>query len=180
MALEALDPIRMDLSCYVKLSGSTLQVYGTASGVQNALLRIRKTFFHLCARQISPVRAYLLQWRNTDEIPTHVWLDEHSVANETSTKKSPRGEGILEDEKHIEAAQMASEYNVRWVRETIGNTLRNLHYLRAHLQLRMRLGIFFLQSYKPPGQGEAEDMYELNEYEDMTRESQFSGSTSEE
>lgn len=176
MASEALDPIRMDQKCYITWDrvSSCFQVYGKESNVQSALLRIRKTFFHLCATQISPVRAYV--WCSSADTPTHVFLTDHTLANDTEPKQSPRGEGEFEDEKQLKDAQLREKHSVLRIRDNISNALRNLHYLHRRLELRVRLGTFYLTSYKDPVGG----MYELQEYEDMLEASQFAAQTSEE
>lgn len=176
MSFEALDPIRMDASCYITFDRdrSAFQVYGKVSDVQSALSRLRKTFFHLCARQISPVRAYFCH--SSAEVPTFVYLEDYYLANNEKPKKSPRGEGILEDQEELQMAEVQTQLNVARIRETISNALHNLHYLRAHLQLRLRLGMFYLQSYQEPSGG----MYELAEYQTMTEAPQFRATTSEE
>lgn len=176
MSLEALDPIRMDTSCYITFDREreSFQVYGKVSDVQSALSRLRKTFFHLCARQISPVRAYFCH--SSADFPTCVYLEDHHLANNGKPKRSPRGDGTLEDRKQLELAEVQCQLDISRIRETMLNGLRNLHYLRAHLQMRLRLGTFYLESYREPSGG----MYELDEYVTMTRESQFRGTTSEE
>ena len=176
MSLEALDPIRMDGSCYITFNRdrSTFQVYGKVSDVQSALSRLRKTAFHLCARQISPVRKYFCH--SPGDVYTHVYLEDYHLANSETPKKSPRGQGEVTDEKKLGLARDFAQLNVSIIRENIANALCHLHYLRAHLQLRLRLGIFYLESYQEPDSG----MYEMQEYEAMTRATQFKGTTSEE
>lgn len=176
LSLEALDPIRMDSSCYITFNRdrSAFQVFGKVSDVQSALSRLRKTFFHLCARQISPVRTYL--YHSSAEAFTHVYLEDYHLANSETPKKSPRGEGYLKDEKKLESAQLHAQLNISRIRQTISNALHHLHYLRAHLQLRLRLGMFYFESYQEPHGG----MYAMSEYETMTSASQFRGATSTE
>ncbi|KAF2172447.1 hypothetical protein M409DRAFT_63129 [Zasmidium cellare ATCC 36951] len=176
ISLEALDPIRMDASCYVTFDRDrrAFQVYGKVSDVQSALSRLRKTFFQFCARQISPVRTYL--HHSSAETFTHVYLEDFHLANSETPKKSPRGEGCLKDEKKLDSAQVQAKLNISRLRLTMSNALHHLHYLRAHLQLRLRLGMFYLESYQEPHGG----MYAMSEYENMTSASQFRGTTSEE
>ena len=76
---EALDPIRMDCSCYVLFvkDRSIFQVMGKGGDVQKGLLRLRGTCFQIAARQITPLRSYLLHWPNVSHLPGHVRLESY-------------------------------------------------------------------------------------------------------
>ena len=58
---EALDPIRMDCSCYVVWKNDAFQVMGmTMDRVKAALLRLRQTVFQIAAKQLPLVRTYVM------------------------------------------------------------------------------------------------------------------------
>lgn len=175
---EALDPIRMDCECYIKFSDerSVFLVCGKASSVRSAITRIRLTCYQMAARHISPVRAYLIQWRDLSTIPTHVYVEEQEDpkvegAAQSILSHSPRGEGRMKDQDEISCALESSDINAERIRSIIASAMGKLHYYRGHLQLRVRLGIFVLETYKNPEDG----FFTLDEYEAMTRETQFAG-----
>ena len=181
---EALDPIRMDLKCYLVFvkDKSMFQVMGQAKKVQQGLLRLRKTCFQIAARQISPVRLYLLHWSEATDLPSHVSLQPYRYPSLISEEpvvdikqgNAPRGEGTADDMySRLETQTMESE-------ETAGKsllqTLKKLHYYRGNIQMRIRLGTFLATQYKKPKDGN----YELDEYESMIKESQFFGQVTQE
>lgn len=58
---EALDPIRMDCSCYVVWKNNAFQVMGKSlDRVKAALLRLRQTIFQITAKQLPLVRMYVV------------------------------------------------------------------------------------------------------------------------
>lgn len=187
---EALDPIRMDLECYIIFckERSMFQVCGKAADVQTALCRIRRTVFQMAARSINPVRAYLLRWQESIGVPTHVYLEKHCVPKAIAPEPakipkatySPRAEGSQDDHNVIERQVTTSALSVERIRVTLGNAFRKAHYQRGSLQLRVRLGIFVLTNYITPEDGEEEGLYELAEYEEMTASSPFRGCVTDE
>ena len=180
---EALDPIRMDCKCYVVFvkDRSIFQVMGKAEAVKEGLLRIRKTGFQIAARQIPPVRTYLLHWPLASTIPSHVALQPYrhmaSISEDQTAKaeqsKSPIGEGMHEDESRLEKQTELSEQTVL---SSMLLTLRKLHYYRGNIQMRIRLGKFLAKVYIPPEDG----VYTLENYEKMTKMSQFTGEVTQE
>lgn len=187
LSFEALDPIRMDLSCYIVYLPelSIFRASGEMNNVQKAIVRIRQTCFQLAARSVNPVRAYLTRHSKDGDIPTHVYLEDYHGPNivspqgqvgEEGIQHSPRGEGFLEDEQQIEVARKTSVMNIERVRVTFANALRKFHYFRGQLQLRVRIATLVLIQYILP----EDELYELEAYDNMTKESAFVGRVTEE
>ncbi|KAI5369469.1 hypothetical protein Slin15195_G003450 [Septoria linicola] len=186
---EALDSIRMDLKCFINYlaDGNCFQVMGESKEVQQALLRIRKTCFQLTSRTINPVRVYLPHWR-ASVVPSHVYLEEYhgpriimgaTKEEEEEQQKpmhSPRGEGTIEGAQELADAHQSSLLGIERVRLTLANAFKKLHYYQGHITLVIRLGTFVLQRYRTP----EDELYELKEYEEMVKESQFYGKVTEE
>ncbi|EME89218.1 uncharacterized protein MYCFIDRAFT_193188 [Pseudocercospora fijiensis CIRAD86] len=192
--IEAFDAIRMDTSCYIVYVPelSVFQVMGKERKVKQALLRLRKSCFQLTARSVNPARTYLVRWLDGAEIPTHVYLEPYpppavltsSDAVDDTPSMSPRGEGFEESMHKIGLNRHLSKMNTERVRVTLGNALRKIHFYQGHITLRVRLGTFLLSSFRMPEDAVNENpqdvLYELKEYEDMTKESQFFGRVTEE
>ncbi|KAF7191296.1 hypothetical protein HII31_07319 [Pseudocercospora fuligena] len=191
---EAFDDIRMDTSCYIVFAPelSVFQVMGDEKKVKRALERLRKSCFQLTARSINPARTYLVRWLHGANIPTHVYLEPYplpavltsSDAVDETPSMSPRAEGLEESMHKIELNRHLSKMNTERVRVTLGNALRKIHFYQGHITIRVRLGTFLLSSYRMPEGAVDENpqdvLYELKEYEDMTKESQFYGRVTEE
>ncbi|KAI7155033.1 hypothetical protein KC349_g7263 [Hortaea werneckii] len=181
---EALDQIRMDCSCHITFHAGlgVFRVAGTASQVQAGLQRLLRTCFQITARQVLPVRKYLLRWPH-ETVPTYLYLEQYehpasSTSEGTSCTKSgrsPRGEYLEEDARSARAA-METEVNKRRVRNMIISMLGKLYYFRGSIQMRIRLGTLVLKQYKPP----RDELYDLDEYERMTDESQFQAEVTQE
>ncbi|KAI7496103.1 hypothetical protein KC367_g6903 [Hortaea werneckii] len=181
---EALDPIRMDCSCHITFHAGlgVFRVAGTASEVKAGLQRLRQTCFQIAARQVFPVRKYLLRWPQ-ETVPDYLYLEpyDHPVSltyestQLTNHGRSPRGEYLDEDARPARAA-METAVNTRRVRNMIISMLGKLHYFRGSIQMRIRLGTLLLKQYKPP----ADDIYDLEEYERMTNETQFQAEVTQE
>lgn len=179
--LEALDSIRMDRNCYVIWyhEQKVINVMGDAYEVQKALASIRKTFFQVAARQIQGVRAYLLNWTNASNLPTHICLQKVEVAtvqNPTSASMplpgyTPRAEGLSRDKALMDSAASSTTLNVKRVKDTISTTIRKVHYYRGFLRLRIRHGIFLADTYMRADN----DRYSVAEFEGMIAQSQFQG-----
>lgn len=99
---EALDPIRMDCSCYVVFSRERkiFRIMGKYADVQQALVRIRQTCFQIAARQLSAVRTYLLRWTGS-KVCKNVIINAYSqtvssAGNNPNDEicRSPRGIGL--------------------------------------------------------------------------------------
>ncbi|KAK3720392.1 hypothetical protein LTR37_003803 [Vermiconidia calcicola] len=183
MSYEALDPIRMDCSCYVvyRPERSLFQILGSGKDVQEGLLRIRKTCFQIAARQIQPARLYLLHWPDAISVPSHVCLEPYHYPTATmdglpgdgKTGNLPRGHGEQDDASRPEKQTGLNEERIRTV---LLRTLPKLHYYRGNIQMRVRLGRFLAKQFKMPKDGR----YTLDEYESMTRESAFTGHVTQE
>ncbi|KAI7002560.1 hypothetical protein KC355_g9735 [Hortaea werneckii] len=181
---EALDQIRMDCSCHITFHAGlgVFRVAGTASQVKAGLQRLLRTCFQITARQVLPVRKYLLRWPH-ETVPTYIYLEQYehpaSLTSEgtsrTKSGRSPRGEYLEEDVRSARAA-METEVNKRRVRNMIISMLGKLYYFRSSIQMRIRLGTLVLKQYKPP----RDELYDLDEYERMTDESQFQAETTQE
>lgn len=180
---EALDPIRMDCSCYVVFVSekAAFHVMGKADDVKTALARLRKTCFQIAARQIAPVRMYLLHWATADELPSHIVLKQYTrpiiMSGQQPTdqvvQSIPRGLGVGDDGSRL--VDQTSD-NEQRVRDLVLCTLQKLHYYRSSLQMRITFGNFLAISFKKS----RENKYTLNEYEDMIAESQFAGEVTQE
>ncbi|KAI7277584.1 hypothetical protein KC345_g6537 [Hortaea werneckii] len=171
---EALDPIRMNCSCHITFHAGlgVFRVAGTASEVKAGLRRLLLTCFQITAKQVLPVRKYLLHWPH-DIVPAYLYLEQYehpaSLASEgmplTKYGRSPRGEYLDEDARPARAA-METAVNTRRVRNMIISMLGKLHYFRGSIQMRIRLGTLLLKQYKPP----TDDLYDLDELGDRTTE----------
>ncbi|RMX84854.1 hypothetical protein D0869_04257 [Hortaea werneckii] len=181
---EALDQIRMDCSCHITFHAGlgVFRVAGTALQVKAGLQRLLRTCFQIAARQVLPVRQYLLRWPH-ETVPTYLYLEqyEHPASSTsegmscTKSGRSPRGEYLEEDARSARAA-METEVNKRRVRNMIISMLGKLYYFRGSIQMRIRLGTLVLKQYKPP----RDELYDLDEYERMTDESQFQAEVTQE
>ena len=181
---EALDPIRMDCSCYVvfRQERGTFEVMGKAEKVREGLLRLRRTCFQIAARQITPLRLYLLHWPDASTLPSHLTLDPYEYLDISSGDNSaktrtgwlPRGEGANLDDARLKRQTALSEDRLR---SSLLQTLAKLHYYRGAIILRIRWGKFVATQYKKPAK---ENLYELDEYEDMLTASQFMGFVTQE
>ncbi|KAI7615962.1 hypothetical protein KC343_g9922 [Hortaea werneckii] len=171
---EALDPIRMDCSCHITFHAGlgVFRVAGTASQVKAGLRRLLLTCFRITARQVLPVRKYLLRWPQ-ETVPAYLYLEQYdhpvSLTNNgmplQKHGRSPRGEYLEEDSRPARAA-METAVNTRRVRNMIISMLGKLHYFRGSVQMRMRLGTLLLKQYKPP----TDDLYDLDELGDRPTE----------
>ncbi|KAK3696548.1 hypothetical protein LTR37_017890 [Vermiconidia calcicola] len=160
MSYEALDPIRMDCSCYVvyRPERSLFQILGSGKDVQEGLLRIRKACFQIAARQIQPVRLYLLHWPDAVYLPSHVYLEPYHYPAATTDglpedEKSgilPRGDGEQDGASRLERQTGLNEERIRTV---LLRTLPKLHYYRGNIQMRVRLGRFLATQFKKSKDG---------------------------
>lgn len=180
---EAFDSIRMECSCYVVFDHNmtAFKVMGQDNNVKAALLRIRKAFFQITARQIAPVRRYFVHSGEQDELPSHVTLEPYemvkrlnpsSTATELQEGYSPRG--YVEADLDTAEQQQRHETSVREARiagKTIMLTIAKLHFYRGHLKLRIRLGTFLATEFIQP----EDNGYTFDGFRDMLQQSQFSG-----
>lgn len=178
---EALDPIRMECSCYIVFykERDLFRVMGKQENVEHGLQRIRKICFQLDAWQIGVLRLYLLRWpEDLDEMPSKVCLQPYdlpSIMIEAPVAKvahSPRGaDSHIMDENEVAIAQQSTEREGQTVKDEIMKTVRKLRFYRGNICMRLRLGTFLVRSYKPPKDGS----YELEEYKEMIAQPQFNG-----
>lgn len=172
---EALDPIRMDCSAYIvhHPDRSAFRIMGKAEDVQEGLIRMRKVYFQIVAKTIAPVRRYFLHRTKDAQLPERVVMREYErpllVSGKQARELSPgctvRGVDYGTGE---EAKYTSNEVRVRAL---LLATLPKLHYHRASLTLRIRLGTFLATLFKQPRDG----TYALEEYESMIEASQFKG-----
>lgn len=178
---EALDPIRMDCRAYIIFDSerNAFQVMGKVEPVKNALVRIRKACFQVVARQIAPVRLYLLHWPEGTRLPSYVALEPYQGLKTTSEcleyalMNSPLARGEDFGSRPVNGDSSAIEARVGNV---LLRTLSKLHYLRGQIRLRIRLGRFLATQFKKPTEG----VYTFNDYEQMIGESQFTGEVTQE
>lgn len=186
---EALDPIRMSTDCYIVWSPTTsaFQVFGTRISVQGALVKLRLTCFQIASRNIEPVRIYKSHWR-TAQPCLYVHLDEEyqnpqilvpagDATESRQSSKTPRGEGNMTEPSDLEAAKTRETHSIATVNMKLVDQLSKIHYLRGHIQFRIRLGTFVLTSQYRLDVGA---MWELSEYEEMTSMPEFRGRVTEE
>lgn len=158
---------------------SVFEVSGKAKEVKEGVLRLRKTYFQIVARSIPTVRIYSLHWPNATGFPSHVHLQpyEHTKAasndNPGTVGNIPLGDGQLDAGTPFEIQTVAGEGKARALLMLI---LKKLHYYRGSVKMRIRLGTFLVIQFRQPKDGH----YELEEYEDMIKESQFIGQVTEE
>lgn len=176
--LEALDSVRMRYDCVItSLRGSsTIQVLGSINGVRKALISLRQTCFQIGSRNIPTVRKYTSHWR-TQGPCLYVHLDTEYSNPELGSSKSPRADGDMIDESDVEASKIRETCGIGAVKATLADALRKIHYLRGHIQFRIRLGTFVLVWHKYL---DKDDVWDLSEYEDMTAMPQFRGRVTEE
>lgn len=188
---EALDPLRMDGRCHIIFvkEKNVFQVMGSIENVKQGLLRLRRTCFQIAARQIAPVRRYLLHWPHAlalpARLPSHVSLEPYQRPpvddiDERFPRASqrPRAQGSSESEDASRLARQTA-INEERVHTSLLDTLKQLHYYRGNIQMRIRLGAFLALKYlkyKNPSIG----VYELDEYERMIHMSQFEAAVTQE
>lgn len=156
-AYEALDPIRVDTRCYIvfraervcfEIMSRSKDLERGCQNVQDALLRLRATCFQIAARQIVPIKAFLLQWKEADlgHVPSHVKLEVyHHPQPITSTSpgrigKSLRSQGSNTDSGALQLAEHLPFINAKKLRESIMTLLGKLRYFRGSVLMRIRLG----------------------------------------
>lgn len=175
---EALDPIRMDCSCYVVFRPelSAFQIMGKAEDVKTGVSRLRKTCFQLAAREVPRIRLCLPHWAHTDQTPTHVVLASYShakalVGQQTPQKivsNMPMGEGTAVQDSSLSKYAAASESHAY---SHLVNLIPKMRYYRGSIQMRIRLGKFLAKQFLKA----EKNTYTLKQYETMTKQSQFVG-----
>ncbi|KAK5675373.1 hypothetical protein LTS10_011815 [Elasticomyces elasticus] len=186
---EAFDPIRMDTSCYVVFvkAWNVFRVMGKPSAVKEGVQSIRQTCFQIAARQLNPVRQYLLQWSDPTMVPLSIYTADYKPpailssattngGGEVTVRKSPCGDEFGHHPRSPEQAAEQTRRSDERLRLTVLRTLSKLNYYRGYVQMRVRLGTFLAVQYM-----EAKyDCYDLDEYETMLQASQFSGEVTQE
>ncbi|KAM0723284.1 hypothetical protein Q7P37_001485 [Cladosporium fusiforme] len=189
---EALDPIRMECSCYVvfEKTNQVFQVMGEADAVKTALLRIRKACFQIAARQIAPIRRYFLRFDNSRgndsvKIPSGVTLQPFDRIKRIGGIASNAQEGPAkcprEDDEHATGVVRnhvltLSTRHVELAGKSILLMIAKLHYYRGHLKFRIRLGTFLATHYKATQQNTPDDSdYSIDDFQNMLEQSQFAG-----
>ncbi|KAH9827118.1 hypothetical protein Tdes44962_MAKER03088 [Teratosphaeria destructans] len=181
---EALDPIRMECSCYVVYRGEhrTFRIMGLTKDVLKGMAMMRKCFYQIAARQVTGPRKYLLHWPKASKMPARVSMTAYEYPSASSPKaleaqagKSPRGMDY-EDDEDFDLQSIQNDINYAKAITSILNTLPKLHYYRGNLQMRLRLGMFLVDQFRSTEDG----TYSLPEYEAMIRESQFIGHVTQE
>lgn len=117
---------------------------------------------------------YLLHWPH-DLRSTSVSLGEYEQPRQLSGPPAPEtkqhpfvyGEGIRDDDN----AAKQSRSSERRIHAGILRTLSRLPYYRGSIKLRFHFGRFLATQYMLPEDG----LYDLDEYESMTKESQYQG-----
>lgn len=193
-SLEALDPIRMTYSCYVSLdeSGDIIQVFSQAShtNVDKALLAIRVAHAQTRARCLEPLRRYHILSRVTS--PTDSQADSYTVKLQAYRQRCRKRDGeavpdvtrrapriIRKDIPNLCGGLNNGEVGLSVIEQfqsDIMSVLQILQYYRGNVTLRLRLGVFLATRCKECGP----EGWSLNEFQNMTKESQFRGIVTEE
>lgn len=184
---EALDPIRVDCSCYITFNRDRdmFKVMGKKDKVQEALNRIRKSRFQIEVRQLRPLRSYLLHWPDATNIPSHINLQAYFLPKVLGGRGdgvkggySPRGDGVVDGLQVELQAELQSKSNEEHVQKQWLKLLRALRYFRGNIEPRIRFATFLAQDFK-----RAEDkagLYGLDEFKNMIVQSQFRGRVAQE
>lgn len=183
---EALDPVRVDCACYVVFykDRNVFRVMGKAADVQAGLQRLRRTCFQIAARQVSPVRKYLIRWTIGASMPIYMYLKDYdwpaALSPESATLEKPGHSPICggtdPDDDRSRFFGVQTGLSTERLRTLMFTTLRKLHYYRGSIQMRIRIGTFLVSQYRAPKDG----YYELEEYEKMIQQSQFEGLVTQE
>jgi hypothetical protein len=180
---EALDVIRMGCSCYIIMSAdkSVFNILGHTADVKNALVRLRKAYFQIAARQIASVRKYILDFGNAeDEIRSHVALEPYerikridplAATAQDHPGKSPKIQGEVVSRSAEQQMSETSTRDVKIAGKTIMRMISKLHYYRGHLRLRIRLGTFLATHYRIS----PHENYPIDDFNEMIKQSQFAG-----
>jgi len=185
-SFEALDPVRMECSCYVVFEAdrSVFRVMGKEADVKVGLMRIRRTCFQIAARQIMPVRLCLLRWDEGFGLPESVGLVPYLLP----AVQSPQGDavpphrlmplavGSEEDDENVQNATEQTAESSERLRSTMVKTLRKLHYYKGCIKMRIRFGTFLVTHWKPP----KNERYTMDEYSSLIAESAFTGRVTQE
>lgn len=183
---QALDPIRMDACCYIVFDKeeSIFQVMGSARNVRTALMRIKKTVFQIVARQLVPVRAYLLHHGNSTSRPAKIVLQSRSIPallapsqKSVESSYSICGQGVLTQES--QTPDIDAIFDISRIRIALEKALAKLHFTRGHIQLKVGFGMFILESYEKQTESDDDAAYDLAAYASMTLKSQFKARVSD-
>lgn len=185
---EALDIIRMECSCYIIFSPdkSGFNVMGHTADVKTAMVRLRKAYFQVAARQIAPVRKYILDFGNAEEeIRSHVALEPYerikridplAATAQDHPGKSPKSQGEVVSRSTEQQMSETSTRDVKIAGKIIMRMISNLHYYRGHLRLRIRLGTFLATHFRIS----SHESYPMDDFNDMIKQSQFAGEVTSE
>lgn len=186
-SLEALDPLRMDLRCFVMWDAprSLVKILSEyEDSITEVIRRLRGIIAEVKARSTRPSKVYLIDPPDSDDEEREVELvkspivlsDALGAVQPGTTKEivSPSlTGGCPTAEEHIawEILQPdAPARNETKLRETIGSALPGLHHYRGHARARVRFGELSLINYmRSKGK-----KYDLNEFSKMMRHPQAS------
>ena len=187
---EALDPIRIDTSCYIVFNRlrSKFEIMGKTKDVQEAIVRLRITYFQVVARRMTSVKTYLLQSSKLMDPKTHISLVPYdgpitpkTCARFTMQKNlTVRAEPpSFDTDLEVQSPIVGSKQTVlaQRIRNMSVHTLRKLRHYSGNVHVRAKLGAFVLERYKEPQDGES---YTVSEFENMLTFSQFSAMVTEE
>ena len=191
-SLEALDDMRMEFECHIVwwAEKGIIRVLGSAKGVKDVLERIKKVCFELAARTVQCVKKSLMRWDPLEGRPNYVYMEEYIrpafvsgteqiVPMEESKLWSPRGEQY---DQPTALAQLHCEQDTtagyKYIQTTIQGQLAKLEHYKGDLSLRVRLGTFIALKYKNPKN--EEQLYELEDYEEMAGMRHIQGAVTQE
>ena len=187
---EALDPIRMDFSCYIiwDEKRSSLKLMGNDPDmVRTASIRVRGAFFQVVARYIDVGHIYLLQIPTNGRAPLNTRILEYCAPRVLGRESNPKTKevavkadleqaGDWSERNLLQESGHRSRLNAKRMREITLRLLDRLRYYKGNLTLQFRLGAFVLQRYRPPPSAG----WPFEDLEKMLKEQQFEGMVSQE
>ena len=186
---EALDPIRMDSSCYIiwddchsalKLMGDDVEKIKTASAL------VRGVFFQVVATHIEVGHLYLLELPTDGRVQLNIRLSAYysaqgfGGADFTNTKEATVIADIVRASESPKSllyeAEQRSRRNAKKLRDITFHMLDRIRYYKGNVGLQFRLGTFILSRYRQPPNGG----WTFEEFESMLKEEQFEAFVSQE
>lgn len=182
--LEAYDPIRTELSCFIVLDSHqrAIRIMGdNFQNVKKALKRVRISLFQTVARKRPQRVLYLIHPLTGDGLRTDVKLSPYTTSKDLMSKRSgppkmiPKMSGPLiighERSRRENSVDEKYESNLRAFESAISTVLATLRHYRGSIRMRAVLGVFVLSSYKK------RDSQSVDDFEEMMEDHQVKGST---
>ncbi|QIX02013.1 hypothetical protein AMS68_007530 [Peltaster fructicola] len=178
-SLEALDSIRKAVHCHIfMVTASSIHVVGNIKNVQDGLVRVRKAYRSLKARQVVPARTYLLHWDNTRGTPQNINLCPYEPPQLLLLGRAQSG-GVsyqVHDWRVDSGLCQQPQQALQAVEASVEDTLKTVQHYIGNISFRIRLGTFVATSFLRP---EAR-YHKLKDFADMIQQSQFQGEITDE